>query len=479
MTIASIARRLHRDDSGFAMIVAVTLLAVMGTLMALVLTVSTHTNFATGRGRSWVQALHVAEAGAHDAIAQLQESQGAFGGTFTGSTDEGSYSVTVTHLSRQRYQIDAQGSVLAGSAGLGATRRLRIIMAPPPSFLYALYSETSVETKGNDVIEGDIWANQSVTVEQGNTVNGSVTAATGFIQVKNGSHITENVWSGGFNPLSGEAIFLESNSTVDGTGKASVTAPTDPVTCGGESQSNFKVRLDNGAQIAGNVTTWGSKIGSGTVGPPGTVTSNLCTSAPATRSMPDFTYASSNYDPATLHEFGTPDTASATAVQDFQSYVDAHQEAFFGTFYVNQAGAVNQDVRIDLTNVVVTGDTTIVTNTPIFTNGTSDSTQDAIVVLATTYQPPTGSSCDVNQDNSECSVHLKNNFETSGNTAVLVYAPFGAVAVKNNQIQFGTIYADAIEVKNNQALTYDSRVERVVGFGPVTYEVESWIELAP
>ena len=92
-----------------------------------------------------------------------------------------------------------------------------------------------------------------------------------------------------------------------------------------------------------------------------------------------------------------------------------------GTFYVNQSAPVNQNVRVDLTNVVITGDLTIIANTPVFTNGVSDSTSDAIFSLVSTYQPPTGSNCDVNQDKSECSVHLKNNFQPSGHTAVIVY----------------------------------------------------------
>jgi hypothetical protein len=382
----------------------------------------------------------------------------------------------VTHLSRKRFQIDARGNVLSGTAGLGASRRLRIIMAPPPSFLYALYSESSVETKGNDIIDGDVWANQSVTIEQGNTVTGSLTAATGFIYLKGGSHVTGNAWSGGFDPSSGEAIHLDGNALIDGTGKASVTAPTDPTTCGGESESNYKVRLDSGASVKGNVTTWGTKVGAGVIGPPGTLI-HACTAAPATKEMPSYTYSADNYDNEI--EFGTVDTPSATAVIDFQNYLSAHANDFSGTYFVNQDGVVNQGVRLELKNIIITGDTTIVTNTPIFTDAMTDSTQDAIFTLVSTYQPPTGSSCDVNQDTSECSVHLKNNFQTSGNTAVLVYAPYGAVAVKNNQIQFGTIYANNIQIKNNQALTYDSRVERVVGFGPVTYEVESWLELAP
>src|SRR6185436_20088918 len=57
MSILRIAERFRREESGIAMIVAVVLLAVMGTLMALVMTISLHTNFSTGHGRSAVQAL--------------------------------------------------------------------------------------------------------------------------------------------------------------------------------------------------------------------------------------------------------------------------------------------------------------------------------------------------------------------------------------------------------------------------------------
>src|SRR2546428_118672 len=163
--------------------------------------------------------------------------------------------------------------------------------------------------------------------------------------------------------------------------------------------------------------------------------------------MPVFTYSSSNYDPATLHEYGTATTPSATAVSDFQTYITAHKNAFQGTFFVNQSGTVNQSVRPDLTGVTITGDTTIVSNTPIFTNGMTDNTTDAILTLVSTYKPPTGSSCDINQDKSECSVHLKNNFQPSQKTAVLVYSPYGPVAIKNNQIQFGAVYADNIVIK--------------------------------
>ncbi|MGH2786142.1 MAG: hypothetical protein ACRDJ1_12845 [Actinomycetota bacterium] len=477
MSIGRIGRALRDEESGFAMIVAVVLLGVMGTLMALVMTVGSHTTFATARGRSWVQALHVAEAGVHRAIAKLEETNGTFTGTFTGTTDEGNFTATVTPKPRKRFQIDVAGVVEPGE-GLGATRRIRVTMAPPSSFLYAMLSNTSIATKGGDVIDGDIWSNQNVLLEQGNIVHGAVTAATGWVATKNGVTIDEDVWTGGYDPNNQDrSVHLEAGGTIGGNVKASVTAPPDPITCGGEDPTRYKVRVEGTATVAGNVTTWGPKTGSGTV--QGTISQNVCTNAPPTKSLPTFTYSAANYDSSTHHEFGTADTPSATAIADFQAHIIPEKSAMSGSYYINQSGFASQDLRIDLTNVVVAGDTTIVSNVPIYANGLTDSAGDALLTLVSTYQPPTGSICDVNQDNSECSIHLKNNFEPSGNTAVIIYAPYGPVAVKNNQVQFGTIYADAIQIKNNQTLTYDSRVERVVGFGDVTYEVETWIELAP
>ena len=476
MIALGIVRRLRREETGIAMIVAVVLLAVMGTLMALVMTVSTHTNTATARGRSWVQALHVGEAGVQKAIAKLQETQGSFSGTLTGATDEGTYSTVVTHQARNRIRIESVGTAGAG-AGLSAQRRLRITMAPPPSFDFALFSQTSVQTKNNDTITGDIWANQNVIVDEGDTIDGDVVAATGYVFGDSLSHITGDVWTGGFDPATKYAVSLGNNAIIDGKVKASVTAPTDPVTCGGEDAANYKVHLENGSSVGGTVTTWGTKTGSGTVG--GTITPNTCTAAAPTQPMPTFTWAPSNYDPATLHEFGTADTPSTTAVTDFQAYVAANLNDISGAFFINQLGSVNQANRVDLSGVVITGDTTIVTNTPIYSNGASDNTTDAIFSLVSTYEPPTGSICDLQNDNSECSIHLKNQFSVSGTTACLIYAPYGPVAVKNNQVQYGAVYADAIEIKNNQTLVYDSRVQHVVGFGGVTYEVLSWIELAP
>lgn len=482
--IGRISGALRRDESGFALIVGVILLAALATLSTLVLSVGTHTERATGRGRSWAQALHVAEAGVHDAIARLDGTNGTFSGDLTGQTSEGSYCATVTRQARSRYLVestgvaptDPTGSCAAATSGIGAQRRLEVVLAPPITFKYALFSSTSVETKNNDSITGDIWANQNVTVDEGDTIDGSAFAATGWVRLKQLSRVTGDVMSGGFNPDDNDrSIHVESNAVIEGNATAASAVAASEANCRAD-HLNWRVRLDGPSslnQVEGNVVTCGPETGDGQVG--GTITQGVYTAAPATQQMPTFTYNAANYDDEI--EFVSP-----TAVSDFQAYVTSHASSLQGTFYVNQEGSVNQLNRIDLGGTVITGDLTIITNAPIFTNGTTDNATDAVVVIVSTYQPPADSNCDVNQDLSECSVHIKNNFQATDepdvtcNTAVVIYAPYGPVAIKNNAAQCGTIYSENIQIKNNQTLVYDSRVDQIVGFGDVTLEIESWIE---
>jgi hypothetical protein len=490
----ALVHRLHREEEGVAMLMAVVLTSVIATLAVTTLAVSTHSDQATARGRHFTQALHVAESGVNRAMAAVQEANGALKATdctsgasvtscsFTGATEEGTYDVTVTRQARNRYQIDSTGKVNEGNQ-LSSERSLRVTLAPPRSFSNALFSYTTVETKNNDVVTGDIWANDNVILADGTEVEGSINAAGGYILLNNGAHVSGDATSGKYDESSEAAIYVNGGASIDGLAKASVMNPPNPQTCGEADPNMYTVFAENNATIGGGATTWGSIGGGGSIAGP--ITQNVCTTAPAPIPMPAFTYSAANYDAATLYEFGTTSTPSATAVADFETWLSAHGDQIAGTFHINQMAPVSQNTRIDLTHATITGDLSIITNTPIYTNGTEDlsSISDGLVLLASTYEPPQGSSCDVNQDNSECAAHIKNNFavcDPSGSdmgTAVLVYTPYGPAAVKNNALQCGAIYADSIQIKNNQTLEYDPRVERLVGFGDVTLDVVRWLEV--
>lgn len=442
------------------MITAVAIIAIMALLAAIALDNGSHADRTSARGRNWTQALHVAEAGVQEAIGRLEASGGVAPAPFAGTVTEGSYDVTVTSLGRNRYQIDATGTT-GSVAGLETTRSLRVVMAPPRSFSYALFSLTNVRTKNNDTVIGDVWANGSVTVDQNDLVDGSVTAATGWVFLDNNSMVTGDVQSGGYDASSGRAVDVSTGARIDGKVKASSTVPgcaDDPT------QSAYTVNVVG--SIGGSVTTWGIKTGSGSTGE---IMTGVCTDAPATKPMPSFTWNPANYDPAT--EFASP--------TEFEAYLAAGNRAnLAGTFFIAGGGA---NEPIDLTGVSIAGDTVIIAAAaPIDANGVgATNTDDKIFILVSYYQPPPGSACtDTGGNPADCAIGLKNNFQPTDNTATLLYAPNGPVAFKNNAQFIGAVYANDIVLKNNQVVQYDPRVEQLVGFGPVTLEQESWLEIS-
>jgi hypothetical protein len=457
----------HRGERGFAMVMGVIIIAVMATLAALVLTNGSHADRASGRGENWNAALHVAEAGVERAMASVQEYYVQNGGplaspvSFTGEVKEGTYAVRMVPLGRGRYQVDAVGQV-GTVASLERARGLRVVLGPSPSFKYALFSLTDVTTKNNNYVTGDIWANGSVTVYNGDTVEGSVNAATGYAYLQQNSIVTGDVWTGGYN-ASGNSIVLENNAAVKGVAKAASTTPgctDDP--------GRFRYNIFNNGSITGSTTLWGNHFGSGSTG---TLQTGKCLAAPVTKTMPAFSYNPLNYDPA---------PSEYASVSAFMTWLKtgSNKQQFQGVHYVQGPGV------IDLNGVRVVDDAAVIaTGAKIYAEGAQGLSDlndgaDKVLVLATWYTPPAGSACTDNGGNPSdgCAIGIKNNFQPNGQTATLLYAPNGPCAFKNNADFFGAVYCNNIVLKNNMDLTYDARVEQVVGFGESTLQVEQWLE---
>jgi hypothetical protein len=477
-----------RGDDGIAMIATILVLFVVSILVTGMMYTSFHNSTSTARNRSWGQSVHVAESGVHQAIAYLQSSGGVVpSGTVSGTTADGSYEYRITALSRKRYQIDAVGSV-GSTAQLSGSRRLRVLLAPPRSFSYALFSLSDVTTKNNNLVCGDIWANTYVTVYQNDAVrsaesddcpdgsagDGSVVAATSYVSLQHNSTVDGDVWSGG-NDSSGRAIILDGGAQIGGTAKASSSEPgcaDDP--------SHLAYEVVNGGTIAGTVTTWGLVTGSGSSGVQSPMT---CTAAAPTKTIPTFSFNPQNYPAGTVHQYSFPADYSA-----FNSYIAANKSNLSGVFYITGG---SDATPISLGGVSVGGDLTVVaTNAPIDATGgigsVSGNTTDKLVVLASFYAAP-ATNCSTNGGNpGDCAIGIKNNFapggdsvNDGGNTAVLLYAPNGPVAFKNNADFLGAVYASNIQVKNNMNVIYDPRVNQIVGFGPVTLDIDLWLECDP
>jgi len=479
----------RRDERGVALITVIMLSMIATLFVTTTMYVAFHDQTSSAHNRSWGQALHVAESGVHEAIAYLQNSGGvAPSGTQSGTTTEGTWQYQVTASSRNKYQIDAVGTV--GSSGsLQASRRLRVMMAPPLSFKYALFSESDVTTKNNNNICGDVYAATYVQVYNGDAVraatspscpsggtmgSGNVTAATGYIAMANNSIVEGTAWSGGYDS-SGYGI--NNSGSIGGDAKASCSDPT----CGGDT-THTKYTITGGS-VAGNATAWGS-IG-GTVS--GTKTPNTYTGASESKPIPTFTFNSANYPAATMHTYSFPSGYAA-----FNSYIAANSSSLSGTFYITGGSA---SYPVTLGGVTVSGDLTVIAApdssgnaAPIDASGGigASGTNDKVVVLASWYTAP-ASGCSTNGGNpGDCAIGIKNNFQPSStsltggdNTAVLLYAPNGPVAFKNNADFQGAVYANNIQVKNNMNVTYNSKIGQIVGFGATTLQITDWQECVP
>ena len=479
-------RRLARDERGVALVTVLLISFVATLFVSSMMFVAFHDQTASAHNRSWGQAVHVAETGVNQAIAYLQNSAGVVpSSTVTGTTNEGTYQYRVTALSRNRYQIDAVGTA-GTAASTTASRRLRVMMAPPISFKYALFSLSDVSTKNNNNVCGDVFANTFVQVYNGDAVrastssscpaggtvgSGNVTAATSYISMSNNSTIEGYAWSGGYDS-SNYGINMSNGATIGSNAQASSSTPgcTDDPT-------NSKYNIGGGS-VTGYAKAWGSISSSVS----GTKYANTCTAAAATQGMPTFTFNSANYPTASTHTYTFPTDYAA-----FNTYIAANKTNLSGTFYITGGGA---SYPVSLDGATVTGDLTVIaTDSPIdmTTGGMGASgSADKMVVLASWYAAP-ASGCTTNGGNpSDCAIGFKNNFSMSGtslsggdNTAVLLYAPNGPVAFKNNAEFHGAVYANNIQIKNNMNVAYDPRVEQIVGFGAETLQITDWEECDP
>ncbi len=489
--------RLHlrlRNDDGNILITVVLISMVVGALAALTLSTGSRADRTSASDRNSEIALAVADAGVQKTIttinAQATAAPGdpchvfsltfgssALASCFDGATPQGAYDVEVKRTP-QGFEVDAQGAT--GGQSLGRKRHIKVTLMPPRLFSeserYTLFSYTSIDLKNNDeILAGDVWANDSVLLRNGTVLAGSVTAAQGWVQLEANAVVEGNVWSGGYNGTEDWAISLAGGSrigeTADNWAKASVLNPG----CPSSDESHYRVIMGGGT-ITGKVTSFGPVVGTGygSIDTPPSV----CTASSPLKPLPVYTFNERNF--ASVQRFD-----GSTAVTDFQNYVATNQNSFSGTFVIDTP-TPSQTNRLDLSGVSISGDTTIVTNAPVFTGSIDDdSVPDgslAQFVVVSRYAPPTSTGCDVNHDGSECSIHVKNNFDFDAGTgtcktAVLMYANNGPIAVKNNQTMCGTIISNSILIKNNQTLDWDDRFSRALGFGPQTFEIAKWEEL--
>jgi Tfp pilus assembly protein PilX len=511
--MVTMMRRLRREEEGYSLVIAMLLLAIMAVLLVVGLDAGTSSLKQSSLAVEWSRALTVAEAGLNDSITRLGESRTAANPcNMSGSTvctgGGGQYQVSWTQTG---------GKIVVTSVGYFPTktsptftREVQATYEPVPSFRYALFSQTALDIKNNATITGDIYSDGDVSVGQNATICGSVLSSAGGVSLANGGQIvksnttvacsgkTGKVWTGGPTGIVGSSQVVIAGDAVAG-------APST-MTCSSTS-SNYAVTIGGG----GNFTVQGAAHACGMIsGITGQTSSapGVTTTAPVPVTFPTFVFDPNNYptastDPLHLQCYPTGGTCgsnqSSTAIADFNAYIAAHKTSLTGTFAVwqvspqpmsNSSCTTASTTQICLDGITLSGDFTVVTNAPVdfgntSTVSTTSSSVAADMVVVSTYHPASGTTCTTN--GGDCSIYGQNSVQFDAGTVSnpddgvvgLLYTT-GKMAFKNHPASQppgeGALYAGSMDLKNGYDILYNSRVERVLGFG-TTYERTLWQEL--
>jgi hypothetical protein len=499
----ALLRAMHREE-GYSLVISMLLMAIMMVLLAVSLDAGSSSLHQSSLSLEWSKALTVAEGGADAAVTLLGESRAATNSCAIGTNNvcngvDGQYQVNWT-TTGSKIVVTSVG-YYPSKASPQFAREVQITYEPIPSFKYAIFSQTALSVANNMTVMGDIYSAGDITVGTNSTVCGSVLSSGGGVTMQNGASVVKsysalgctgkagNIWTGGANGISGGTT-----GTVQGSVKASNPSTA---TC---STTGTSYQVTGSFTVTGTATACGS-IASGLTA--ATKSPGTSTSQPTPVTFPAFTFDPNNYpssasDPLHLQCYPTttPITNcgandSTTSVSDFNAYVTSHKNALTGTFAVWQRSA-SSSTAINLDGITLSGDFTLITNAPVDWGNTSTVTttaSSADLFVVSTYQP-TGSctAALVNTGGADCSIFGKNAIEfdsgvqsdPSDGVVGLLYTT-GKMAFVNSSSNIadvgdGALYAQSMDFKNGFNVIYNSRVERVLGFG-ASYEQTLWQEL--
>ena len=316
---------MHRQEDGYALVVATILLFVMMILIVVGLDAGYSALNQSQRGIEWSRTLAVAESGVNDAMVQIGADRSAVsscptGGSAVCTNDDGEYQVSWTGVIDGSITIESIG-YFPTKATAEISRHLRVTLEPAPSFTNALFAEDSITIKNNEVVIGDIYSQLGVTLGNNAQVCGSIVVANGDVTMTNGATTEKeipavnctgkdgSVWAGG-SVLNSGHIF----------GDAKASAPSG-TTCSAASAS-YQITggaVDGDATACGQIT--GTVLGVTSAGVPST--------PPAVQTLPPFTFDPANYPGIHCYDGGTGtcgSTTSTTAVTTGNAAIAARQD---------------------------------------------------------------------------------------------------------------------------------------------------------
>ena len=446
-------------EGGFAMVATMLGAVIMTLLTVTMLSTGSHSERATVRDRGYNEALQAAESGLNVALQEISKGvpYAGTGGT-PRSVPGGQYEVAVSVPQPGYLVVESIGYRPSKGHPQEQVRRVKATYGPEAAFKFALFSDTGLAVKNNDGTVGDIFANESIVMEQNSGVRGSVISATGSVLMENNAKVRKNgttggdVSTGGYDPVDSWALKMLNGADVEGSAYA------EAETCPGSAADSLLYNIQNSGTIDGAALARGQISGSVA----GTRSPYTCQRRHERKVLPTFNFDASLYTP--LQQY--------TTVATFQTWLNANKTAVSGTHrvWVDACGTAPSAVSsvLDMGGVVINNDFTLITNCRIdFNNNTTfvgdDEARVELIVLNESVDPVPA-------------INIKNNFEIPDpSPAVLLYST-GEILVKNNAESNGAVYGGAISIKNNLDVTYDPRVERTLGFGEAKYERISWQE---
>ena len=449
----------RREEQGYAMVISVVVASVAIVLVSAILAQGLHLLQATTRDRRWNNALQVAEAGIERTVVELIRDPSA-GGMSVTTVPYGQFESTVVTPAVGYRTITSTGYVPSKGATNAVARRITVRYGPAPVFQYALFSASTMELKNvnNNCVRGDAFANESIAVSNNACIEGSILSATGAVAFENNADVKRkadgtggDVHSGGLGTTGSADWGIATTNGVRIQGSAHATQAS----CPAPDPTKYKIIGDGlieGDAWAGNTIT-------PTV--VGTKEEHVCRLSRPTQLLPTFQVGQIQ------SLYGTP----VTEYNSVASFLAANPGTLSGYHYVNDA---TPGATVNLTGRTVTDTFVLITNALI------DFNLNFVVDMAVNSPDKFVDIISLNSstDPTAPAINIVNGFEVRGSPKppVLLYST-GLVEVKNSAISNGAVYGNRVNIKNNLDMTYDGRVERVLGFGASRFERISWNEV--
>ena len=460
-----------RDESGVALVTGLLAVTVAAFLAATAVSLSLHSNDASGRDRSRTQAIHAAEAGIDTAIATISGSTLAtLPCTTTGSTSASpvaAWTVEVAYYAT----IDTTGPAITcvpgvglttvpgsvtlrstGQVNFGAATVTRVLQAQLElapvlgAFSQAIFSEGSPELANNIVVNGNqgndanFYTDGSWICPNSTELKGSV-YAQGTINMSNSCTVAVDAWANG-------AVTMDQSATVHHDVMSSASSAT----------------LSNNVHIGRNVRV-GTTCTGCTTGGSGRVQGSVTTYSPQ-GPPPELEYPQITFDQTAWTDDGytVVTTSDCNAARSWlTSSANRNTRAV-----LRITGGCTLAMWND--EVVRNADLAVFTDGPITLGGGnmrfrsgSDAFHKLFLIVEST------ATCGTDTWGAPGTIYMENQVGFS-NLHYFVYGPCKVSFANNNSGARGQIYGSPVHIANRMSFTYFPTVVpgagEVVGFDP-------------